>query len=166
MSLQQMALVGDIMRAVEKQGVNGITQRQMNAIIEAANLICGAFEKPYTPSTPGGGVAQWLASDETGLSSKYLLMALRNEATKDHFAFAWPHDPSDFGRCVGLLDAVPELRDKLNVMRDANKHGAQWAALARNWTELEALYREELPSGNATKLMARMEELTGESHDH
>lgn len=35
----------------------------------------------------------------------------------------------------------------------------EWEVLAAHWDELEALYREELPTGRAPKLYDRMQEL-------
>ena len=69
-----------------------------------------------------------------------------------------PHDPDDFGRCHRLLQAFPEWRSRLDEMR---AHPG-WGPLVDAWSELEALYAEEIQSGKAPKLYARMCALRGE----
>ncbi|MCH7650673.1 MAG: hypothetical protein IIA63_05870 [Nitrospinae bacterium] len=49
---------------------------------------------------------------------------------------AHPSDVSDFKRCLGLLDAVPELRPRLRKMKEVSK---QWAALIINWGTIEKI---------------------------
>lgn len=56
---------------------------------------------------------------------------------------AYPHDADDFGRCLGLLDAVPEYRGRLKKMADVSE---TWAAIVEIWDELEALYRSGTPA--------------------
>lgn len=80
--------------------------------------------------------AQWAASGETGVSSKAILGVMVGTPPKSRFCY--PHDGGDFGRCVGLLDAVPEYRDRLIEMKAICP---EWAALVDHWTELEVMYR-------------------------
>lgn len=153
MSISQLALVAGIMKLVGKETPT-LTVRQTNAIIKAADLIVEELRKPDRDFTPGGGIDQWLASDKTGLSSLFMAFTLVKRAP--HAQYAHPHDPGDFGRCLGLLEACPELRAELPKMAEASP---VWAALVREWDQLEALYREELPTGRASKLYDRMGEL-------
>ena len=51
-----------------------------------------------------------------------------------------PYDTSDFGRCYHLLEAVPEWKAKLYIMRSVSP---KWAYLINNWTELTALFKAE-----------------------
>ena len=60
------------------------------------------------------------------------------------------------GRCLGLLEAVPELRPHLPAMADESP---VWAALVARWDELERLFAEEAPTGRCPKLYALMKEL-------
>lgn len=160
--ISQIELCAEIMKHLDRKGIKDMLPRQVNAIIAGANLICDEFAKPYRPVVPRSGWAEWLKSDETGTSSEYLLHAIKDHWNKRHVKFGYPHDPGDFGRCVGLLDAEPSFRPRIcRVMTDHEQHGAEWAAIASNWDELEALYRAELPSGKAPKLMSRMKELIG-----
>ena len=143
-----------------------INIRQQGAIIRAADEIMEELRRPDTQATGGCGLKVWLASDSTGLSSRYMARILATcaglgsvpEEDDLHFrGIHYPHDPSDFGRCVGLLDAVPELRPHLPELTEG--HGGAWARLVAVWDELEALYREELPTGKAPRLYARMREM-------
>ena len=85
--------------------------------------------------------ATWAATGETGVSSKAMLATMMGKPPKDRFCY--PHDNSDLGRCIGLLDAVPEFRDRLSEMKAV---GPEWAALVDHWAELEAMYRKESAS--------------------
>lgn len=155
--ISQPQLIASIARTLAKRfGCKTISQRQLNAIIEAANIIVEAMEKDDTVAPHGAGLHAWLASDDTGLSSKYMARMLGNGP---HCDYNYPHDPSDFGRCYRLLQVVPALRERL---QDMAATGWQWAAIVKHWAELEALYLEEFPSGNAPKLFKRMDELLRE----
>jgi predicted HAD superfamily Cof-like phosphohydrolase len=115
---------------------------------------------PDPPVSSATRLMTWRVGDDTGLSSRCLARRLAPPAGigvpigghgTDH-----PLDPADFGRCVRLLEAVPELRPHLP---HAAGISPVWAALVGCWGELEALYREELPSGTARRLYRRMREL-------
>jgi len=143
--------------------------RVVNAIVKAANLVVEEMSQPYRPATPGMGLLAWIRCDDAGQSSKYMLWKLspsplRYQCGRGDFSDptyqTYPLDPSDFGRCVGLLDAAPELRDSLPKMAECEP---VWAALVAAWSELESLYREESPSGNAPKLYARMKSIINET---
>ena len=67
------------------------------------------------------------------------------------FAFARPYDPGDFGGCVHLLEACPELREKLPLMKD---HGKEWSALVNHWGELEAIYWSELADTQCSEVLS------------
>ena len=152
--LNQIELISAISRAVDKQlGKAIVPIRMMNAMIAAADIVCEEFAREERVVTSGMGLNAWLHSDQTGMSSKYMCSQLSNACSAEP---AHPHDPSDFGRCLGLLNAAPELREKIGRMRDC---GPVWTALVDNWSELERLYHEELPTGLAPKCYARMREL-------
>jgi hypothetical protein len=82
--------------------------------------------------------ARWAASGKTGTSSKAMLSVMLGERPKT--SFCYPHDGGDLGRCIGLLDAVPEYRERLNEMKSVGK---EWAALIDHWPELEARWRRD-----------------------
>jgi hypothetical protein len=66
-------------------------------------------------------------------------------------SFCYPHDGGDLGRCIGLLDAVPEYRERLAEMKAI---GPEWAALIDHWPELEARWRRK-----DEKLYERMKQI-------
>lgn len=138
-----------------------------------SKVVCrepGTPDPPEGPPAPGVAtrhiyerLAWWMDHGEVGTSSLTIASVLdkggsgRLAAHKDRRGV--PHDPDDFRRCQLLLNLIPEWREQL--WRVARVH-PEWGPLVENWPELEALYREELPSGQAPKLYARMSELNSE----
>lgn len=101
----------------------------------------------------------WLFNGKTGMSSECLMATMLNGGGvlgRDYKARFHPHDPSDFKRCVGLLNAVPTFRVTLNLMKDVSK---EWSVLVDHWDELEVLLAEEIHQQSAPKTYARMKEL-------
>lgn len=102
---------------------------------------------------------RWLLNANTGMSSECLMATMLNGGPvegKDWKSWFSPADPSDFKRCVDLLNAVPEFRERLSVMKGVSK---SWSILVDHWDELEALLNEEIPQRSAPKTYARMKEL-------
>jgi hypothetical protein len=163
-TISQIQLVSAICRHLDRQGVGMANARQLDAVVAAADLIVAAFAEPQKRAPAGMGLAAWLASDDTGLSSRVMArrlaplagLAVRIPQAARADSAAHPHDPGDFGRCLRLLEAVPELRPHLPAMAGVSPI---WAALVGAWGELEALYREELPAGTAPRTYRRMREL-------
>lgn len=152
--VSQIDLIGAICKFLDKKcGVKTMLHREFNTVIRCATEIVEELAKPESPVISGMGLDAWLKCDHTGVSSEFMAGVLsgRFMRTPGH-----PHDPDDFSRCIGLLDACPELRANLSRLMD---HGPEWSALVACWDELESLFREERPSGSAPKLMARMSEL-------
>lgn len=98
-------------------------------------------------------IAQWLVGRDTGSSSKAIVAELNGAMTSpdDH-----PHDPDDLGRCIRLLELMPEYRIRLREMRGVSP---MWRNLVDQWDELVRLYHEELPTGKAPKCYDFMREL-------
>lgn len=90
-------------------------------------------------STPHERAAQWLASNDTGMSSEALCGHMLGKADK-RWATAYPSDPDDLGRCLRLLALIPEWKPRVPEMA---VHGRYWAALVPRWDELEALMAAE-----------------------
>ena len=59
-----------------------------------------------------GKILRWMATGETGISSKKMAFTAVGEEYEKNYP-SHPHDPADFNRCLMLLDAVPEIRDHL-----------------------------------------------------
>ena len=106
---------------------------------------------------------QWLLGNDTGISSRTIfgVLTLGDQWHGRHayLGAGLPRDPTDLGRCIRLLEAIPEWRSRLPEMAAAF---AEWGPLVRDWDALESLYREEEPSGTAPKcyeaMRARIEE--------
>jgi hypothetical protein len=166
--LTQIALLSEIWKILDTRfGIQILIPRHMNATITAANTIIDELAQPYRPATPGMGLDAWIQCDDRGLSSTFMARILGPEAgfrSRDYGlvdpiqVVHYPHDPGDFGRCVGLLDAEPTLRVALPKMAE---HGQVWAALVAAWGELEGLVREEKASGTglAPKTAQRLREV-------
>lgn len=138
MSIQidQIQLVAAIAKEIDRQHPGtGVESRCFNTIILAANSICQEFAKPVVKASEGMGLTAWLASDDTGLSSLFMASKLTGMFEAE---YAYPRDPADFGRCLRLVEAVPELESKI---RDMSQHGKEWAVVAANWHEWAEVYR-------------------------
>ncbi len=153
MQLSQINLISAISTEIEKQ-IPGIPAepRYMNAIINAANLICDEFRRPIVKASSGMGLTAWLVRDDTGASSKYMASILSGQFSVSH---NYPWDPSDLGRCIRLLEAVPELESELHKMKACSP---QWSAVVDNWDKWKDLYE----AGEGKKLYQEMK-LTYES---
>lgn len=88
--------------------------------------------------SPEKRAAKWAATGKTGTSSQAMLAVMVGERPKT--SFCYPHDGGDLGRCIGLLDAVPEYRERLSEVAAI---GPEWAALIDHWPELEARWRRD-----------------------
>jgi hypothetical protein len=165
----QIALFGALAKELKRQGFPNANQRQINSLIAAADLIVKEYGRPHEPAVPLSGLTLWLKSDDTGSSSREMARHLAPLAGLPDYVDArgdlddndqripnTPIDPSDLGRCIGLLDAVPEFRPLLPRMAEVSP---LWAAFIEAWTELEGLYREELLSGSVPKCYERMQEI-------
>ncbi|EKP0311738.1 hypothetical protein JE959_001764 [Aeromonas veronii] len=136
--LNSMALVGVISKEINNQIPNlPVNARLMNSIIQAANGIVAEFAKDSVMATEGMGLAAWLESDDTGLSSKYMACVLSGQFCSE---FAYPRDTDDFGRCVRLIKAVPELAPKIAQMQG---RGAMWDAVVENWDRWVAMLNDK-----------------------
>ena len=139
--------------------------RQLNAIIRACDSILAEFARPEAKSVAGMGYEAWKASDDTGMSSKYLAYILSGDWTsaegRDRKTLSYPHDPDDFGRCYRMLRACPEFKisSAADMVVRTEQMEKPWPQLGAAWPELEALYEKELPNGEAPLLYQRMKEI-------
>lgn len=124
--VSQIKLIAAIGKNLDKQGVKSLVPRQYNAIIEAANIVIAAIEQEPCMAKEAMGLDAWLRSDDVGQSSAYMASVMGGFVRP----YAHPYGADDFGRCHRLLIAVPEFRDRLEMMRDKSE---QWAALLDCW---------------------------------
>jgi hypothetical protein len=129
--INQIELIAAICEELGRQGVGSLPPRKINAVIASANAIIAAYESPDRPSRPGMGLDEWLRSDDTGMSSRFMAWVLCGGPLAEG---ARPHDLDDFGRCSRFLDAVPSARLNLPKMRGAGK---AWARLVNRWYPIE-----------------------------
>ena len=136
MVIRQIELINAVVKELKKQGVKDLIPRQYNMIIESVNKIIAECEKKPVMASAGMGLRDWLRSDDVGMSSRYMASILGGFACP----YNHPLDLDDFGRCSRLLLAVPEFREKLEMMRSKSE---QWASLLDVWTQLETLIDEK-----------------------
>ena len=129
-TISQMTLVTGIMKLVSDASPElEFSTRKYNAIITAADTLIKSLNEPFKPAMDNMGLAAWLQSDDVGSSSKFLALKLaRKEGTFVNYEH--PHDISDFQRCRKMLDAVPELKDKLHLIAKESK---VWSGLVDDW---------------------------------
>jgi len=95
----------------------------------------------------------WLSGHDTGRSSKAMC---RFFLTGRVMANDYPYDVGDFGRCVRLLQCVPEWRSRIGELAAL---GPVWGAIAANWEWLETLYEEEMATARDRRLWAELNRL-------
>lgn len=81
-------------------------------------------------------IALWALSGTTGVSASTIASVALGIEEGGRVSFDCPHDSGDFGRCLRLLEMVPELRDFLPAVVEACP---QWAPIVPIWEELAAL---------------------------
>jgi hypothetical protein len=84
-------------------------------------------------------VIAWLLSNNTGTSSESMVAVFMG--VERARGIDYPIDPSDFRRCYRLLQAIPEFRDMLPMMRATC---GVWSRLVDHWDELTAMYEEAM----------------------
>lgn len=131
--ISQIELLGAIFLELDRQGVKSLAPRATNAIIAAANDIIAQCEREPVMASEGMGLKRWLASDDTGASSCYMAGVLGGFDRP----YGHPYDLDDFGRCMRLLEAVPEFRHLLDRMKPTS---AEWANLVDSWDAIADLF--------------------------
>lgn len=110
-------------------------------------------------------VLWWYENGERGVSAETLLanfitvqgnLAAMKIKKRPRSEWGHPHDPSDFGRCHKLLEALPELREHLDQMKDVSR---VWSNLVDNWDKLTAMLQEQLTTGKRNGMYEFMKEL-------
>lgn len=84
---------------------------------------------------------EWLLTGETGISSKAIATVMAGLPVDDKWGTT-PCDPSDFKRCLKLVNLIPETRPRLIEMRKVSE---RWSKLIDRWDELEAQFMAEVP---------------------
>ncbi len=83
-------------------------------------------------------VITWFTCANTGASSE----AIAGYLTTGAIGYcSTPSDPSDFNRCLMLLDAIPELKEDMHKMKNL---GRQWPVLIDSWDIIEKSFIDEV----------------------
>ena len=85
--------------------------------------------------------AAWGVSGDTGISSEALCAVMLGRDPDRKWGSNYPSDPSDLGRCLRLLDKIPEWKTRILEM---SAQSAEWAALAERWDEIETTMADEV----------------------
>lgn len=109
-----------------------------NKIIEAANMIIDECKRERNYSKSGMTPAEWLNSDDVGMSSRYMITVLANlgHPLPDGEI---PHDADDLGRCIRMVDAC-SLESEIPRLLEM---GDDWKRIAENWNSLKSLYENQ-----------------------
>lgn len=108
-------------------------------------------------------VLNWIATGRVGASSKTMAMTACGLPSDG----SYPFDPSDFNRCLMLLEAVPEVREHFDKIAAL---GIVWGRLIGRWAEIEACFLDEVglnwsKAQSAPKTYDLMKEVMGEQPD-
>jgi hypothetical protein len=103
----------------------------------------------------------WVENGEHGTSSKtiYNIVAksVGSPVIQNHFT-CHPSDPDDFRRCHLLIEAVPEIKPLLYLMKPLSK---TWSALVDNRDTLTAMLQKAMKSksGKAPEMYELMKKI-------
>lgn len=110
-----------------------IDGQRKTAILVPIHACYKELFRDENPAKEGMSVAQWLASDDTGSSSKFMVSVLSGEYEA---SYAHPYDLDDFTRCVIAFKSIPSIEGKLSLM---SAQSLQWEALVRRWDYIDLL---------------------------
>jgi hypothetical protein len=127
------------------------------------NKLHGDCKPEWEPPKPDMSLGQydretwWIRHGERGISSETMFEKLTGRIIKES---AWgplpPADPSDFRRCHLLLEAVPELRAKMDGLREISP---VWSRLVDNWDKLTGMLKEQMETKKANGMYEFMQSL-------
>ena len=87
-------------------------------------------------------VFDWLAGRDTGSSSKALACEyLASAMGAENKLLDYPFDPPDLGRCLRLIEIVPEIRTSVDKLA---MRSIKWNNLAKFWDELSKTMDDEV----------------------
>lgn len=113
---------------------------QLAVVLELGAL--AKAQKAHANSNLSIEAIQWLATGERGTSANTMFTAITGVDVLGEWGPDHPYDPSDFSRCLGLLEACPELAGGLDKVRAISP---QWNALIDHWDNLSDLINSESP---------------------
>ena len=78
-------------------------------------------------------LAEWLVGRDTGSSSKAIMLWLSAGVKDETWGASTPSDPSDLGRCLRLLERIPEWKPRIGEMAEA---GGEWPTYVEYWQKM------------------------------
>lgn len=94
-------------------------------------------------------IIEWATGDDTGTSSEFLCRYLLGIEPNKHWGISAPSDASDRGRCIRLLNLIPEWWDRLDELaslpaRKVNVYSSKGLEVREEgWKEQIPLIRQE-----------------------
>lgn len=85
-------------------------------------------------------IAEWLASGDTGTSSKAIMLWLSSRTADKQWGPDTPRDAGDLARCLRLLERIPEWKERMPEMAEA---GGLWPTFIKHWDKIVAKFMEE-----------------------
>jgi len=82
----------------------------------------------------------WIVGNDTGASSEAIWAHMMGAGTP-RFGWSYPLDPDDLGRCLRLLELIPEWKSRMPEMATRSK---SWAALIANWGAIAMTMADEV----------------------
>lgn len=82
-------------------------------------------------------ILSWFSRGKTGASSECMAFVAAGIGIK---RINYPHDPSDFNRCLLLIDWVPEVKDHFDEIAVLCP---SWKALIERWDEINRTFIQE-----------------------
>lgn len=151
----QIPLVCAITQELNRQCPGLPADHRYNTIIKAANDIIAEYAREPVMAHQGMGLAAWLDSDDTGSSSLYMAYAFSYNLDlwmhRTIPSYNYPRDPDDLGRCIRLVEAVPEFGRCIPEMA---RKGAHWMAVTTNWANWVEMYQ----AGDTDRLYTEMKD--------
>ncbi|NCN44771.1 MAG: hypothetical protein GW898_10720 [Thiomicrospira sp.] len=83
-------------------------------------------------------IGVWMMTGSTGLSSEYMA-AIALGADLDKIGMDYPYDRGSFGRCLGLLNVAPGVREFFPKIATTSE---QWRLIIENWDSLVKAHHE------------------------
>ncbi len=85
-------------------------------------------------------IAEWLASGDTGSSSKAIMLWLSSGVIDSSWGADTPRDAGDLARCLRLLEVIPEWKMRMPEMAGA---GGLWPTFIKHWDNIVATFMQE-----------------------
>lgn len=157
--------VNVMVSVLKNAGKDAVMDNQIKNIL-GATIVAGTVEnlkrlkqvvlKPEIPfqfrAGIGEGACKWIEEGDVGLSSNFILFTFtgfnalawyKNGITSDAPVLAYPRDVDDLSRCLKLLEAQPDFKERLDEM---SKTSPIWASLVEQWDAIFESMEAEAPN--------------------